>query len=178
MFLPGLCSVTVRLQGYKVGRDLYCRFDTADDEVSSRRNGVRRSVIREAHLWPVPMSQMTSLMQTTDCYSPIPPPHHSNNVTGRCGILESLCPCVRLCSENIFWTVQPFVTKLGMVILQNKLECHAKKRKEEIKKKKKAKLGCCRHGQGQSKWLYNQNMTVCTISSERMILLQPNLVRW
>ena len=31
-------------------------------------------------------------------------------------------------------------------------------------------------GQGHSEGLYNQNMTVFTVSSELMILLKPNLV--
>ena len=48
-----------------------------------------------------------------------------------------------------------------MVVNQHKLECPEKR------------LGCC--FQGHSEGLYNQNMTVSTVFSELMILLQSNL---
>ena len=40
------------------------------------------------------------------------------------------------------------------------------------------KLVCCIQSQGHSKGLYNQSMTVSTILSELLTLLQPNLVLW
>ena len=40
---------------------------------------------------------------------------------------------------------------------------------------KKTKLGCYLQGQGDNEGLYNQNMTVSTVFSELMILLQSNL---
>ena len=86
-------------------------------------------------------------------------------VTKLGGILESLCPCVQLYPDDIFWTAQPFITKLSMVV-HHWLECHMKE------------MGCYRQGQGHSEGLYNQNMTVSTISSKLMILLQPDLVWW
>ena len=48
--------------------------------------------------------------------------------------------------------LQPFVTKLGIVVHHHELECSAKK------------MGFYLQGQGQSVGLYNQNMTVSTIS--------------
>ena len=44
----------------------------------------------------------------------------------------------------------------------HELECHAKR------------LVCCFQGQGHSKGSYDKNMTVSTIFSELLILLQPN----
>ena len=49
--------------------------------------------------------------------------------------------------------------------------CHVKKKE----KKKKKEKGCYLTGQGHSEGLCNQNMTVFTISSELMLLLQPKL---
>ena len=72
----------------------------------------------------------------------------------------------RFCLDDISWTAQPFVTKLSMVVYYHKMECHAEK------------LFCCLQGQGHSKDLCNQNMTVYTISSTFLICLQPNLFWW
>ena len=61
--------------------------------------------------------------------------------------------------------MQTFVTKLGIVVHHDEPECHVKK------------LGFYLQGQGHSVGLYNQNMTVSTmsfISSKPVSLLQPN----
>ena len=65
--------------------------------------------------------------------------------------------------------MQLFVTKLGILVHHHEPECHAKK------------MGFYLQGQGQghSAGLYNQNMTVSTvsfISSKPMSLLQPHSV--
>ena len=46
---------------------------------------------------------------------------------GYSGITMSVCRCVQHCPENIYWTTQPFVTKLGVVIHDCELECQANK---------------------------------------------------
>ena len=66
----------------------------------------------------------------------------------------------------ISWTIEPVVTKRGMVVYYYKSEFHVEK------------LVCCIQSQGHSKGLYNQSMTVSTILSELLTLLQPNLVLW
>ena len=71
---------------------------------------------------------------------------------------------VNVCPDDIFYTAKHFVNKLGMVMRHHKAECQAKR------------LVCCLQGQGHSKGLYDQNMTVSTISSELLILLLPNFV--
>ena len=61
--------------------------------------------------------------------------------------------------------LQPFVTKLGIVVHHHEPECHAKK------------MGFYLQGQGHSVGLYNQNKTVSIISfisSKPVSLLQPN----
>ena len=63
--------------------------------------------------------------------------------------------------------MQPFVTKLGIVVHHHELECHAKK------------LGFYLQDQGHSVGLYNQNMMVSTIffiSSKPVSLLQPDSI--
>ena len=76
-----------------------------------------------------------------------------------------------VCSWQIFVPtrlsvcIQPFVTKLGIVVHHHEPECHARK------------MGFYLQGQG----LYNQNMTVSTISfisSKPVSLLQPNSIWW
>ena len=62
--------------------------------------------------------------------------------------------------------MQPFVTKLGIVVHHHELECHAKK------------MGFYLQGQGHIVGLYNQTMMVSTISfisSKPASLLQSNL---
>ena len=54
--------------------------------------------------------------------------------------------------------------KCGMVMHCYELECHAEK------------LACYFQGQGHSEGSCDQNMTVSMVSSELLILLQPNLV--
>ena len=64
--------------------------------------------------------------------------------------------------------MQPFVTKLGIVVHHHELECHAKK-----------KLGFYLQDQGHSVGLYNQNVMVSAvsfISSKPMSLLQPDSI--
>ena len=62
-----------------------------------------------------------------------PPPSHIN--TEGEGLSESLCmfihlsvcPCVRVCQDDISCTAQPFLTELGMVVYYqyHEVECHA-----------------------------------------------------
>ena len=59
-----------------------------------------------------------------------------------------------------------FLTKLSMVMQQQQPDCHA-----EIT------MFCYLQGQGHSEGPYDQNMTLSTMSSELLILWQPNLVR-
>ena len=66
----------------------------------------------------------------------------------------------------IFQITKHFVTKLGIVMHHHKLECHTKR------------FVCYFQGQGQNKGLYDQNMTVSTISSKLLILLLQSLVLW
>ena len=50
------------------------------------------------------------------------------------GWLKSPCPCVPLswpCPEGIFWTAQPFVTKLCVVVHHSEVECHVIKNKQK-----------------------------------------------
>ena len=67
--------------------------------------------------------------------------------------------------DDIFRTAEHFVTKLSMVMQHHEPECHAGK-----------KNVCSPQGQGHSKDLCDQNMTLFTISSELLIAWQPNLV--
>ena len=49
---------------------------------------------------------------------------------GYIGIAVSVCPCVRLSRfspDDVFWTAQTFVTKLGMMVHRHESECHAKR---------------------------------------------------
>ena len=67
--------------------------------------------------------------------------------------------------------MQPFATNLDIMVHHHEPECHAKK--GEGKKKR----GFYLQGEGHSVGLYNQNITVPTISfisSKRMSLWQPN----
>ena len=75
---------------------------------------------------------------------------------------------VNVCPDDIFWTVEHFVTKLGMVMQHHEPECHAGKRMFSIFK---VKVTARAHN-------YNQNMALSTISSELLISWQPNSVRW
>ena len=59
---------------------------------------------------------------------------------------------------------EPFFTKLGMVVYYHEVGCQAEK------------LVHNRQCQGHSEGLYNQNMTISTISSKLLVRLQPNLV--
>ena len=56
---------------------------------------------------------------------------------------------VNVCPDDIFWTTEHFVTKLGMFMQHHEPECHAEK------------LVHCLQCQGYSEGLYNQNITFC-----------------
>ena len=60
---------------------------------------------------------------------------------------------VNVCLNDVFWTTECFVTTLGMLVQHNEPECHAEK------------IVHCLQCQGYSEGLYNQNMTLSTISS-------------
>ena len=66
----------------------------------------------------------------------------------------------------IFWTVDPFVTKLGSIVVYHKPECFIEK------------LNGCIQGQGHSKISKCEWMFVQIVFSESLNLLLPNLVRW
>ena len=79
------------------------------------------------------------------------------------GYLSS-CLCVQLCLDNISWTAQPYLTKLGMVVDYHEAGCHAER------------LVHCLPCQGHREGLYIQNRTIFTISSKLPVRLQPNSV--
>ena len=68
--------------------------------------------------------------------------------------------------DAVFWNAEPYTTKLGTL-----MHHHEPNSLSKI-------LVCCLQGQGHSEGLYYQNITLTTISSELLILWQPNLVRW
>ena len=76
----------------------------------------------------------------------------------------SSCLCVQSCPHDISWTTELFLTKLGMEVYYHETMCHAEKLVHYLQ--------CQDHSEG----LYNQNMTISTISSELLVCLQPNLV--
>ena len=89
-----------------------------------------------------------------------PPPHHRN--TGEYmywshSICPSVCVSDLVCMIQISLTAQPFLTKLGMVVYYHGVECHAEKLVHYLQ------------FQGHSKGLYNQNMTISTITSELLV---------
>ena len=61
---------------------------------------------------------------------------------------------------------KPSVTKRGMVMYQQGLECHVKRLVSHLQ------------SQGHDEDSYNQDVTVSAISSKVRILLQPNLLCW
>ena len=71
---------------------------------------------------------------------------------------------VNVCPDDIFWITEHFVTNFGMVMQHYEPDCHAEKLVH--------RLQC----QGHSKGLFNQNMTISTVSSKMAVRLQPNLV--
>ena len=71
---------------------------------------------------------------------------------------------VKVCPDRIFWTTEHFVAKPGMVMQPHKPKCHAEKNVHYLQ---------C---QGHSEGLYNQNMTICAVSSKLLVTLQPNLI--
>ena len=66
----------------------------------------------------------------------------------------------------IFWTVDPFATKMGLVVHYHKPKCLMEK------------LECCVQGQGHHKISKCHWMFVQMISSESLNLLLPSLVLW
>ena len=71
---------------------------------------------------------------------------------------------VNVHQDDISSAAEPSLTKLGMVMQHHEPEYCAKK------------IVYYLQGQGHSKGSYGQNMTVCTTSSELLILLLLNLV--
>ena len=71
--------------------------------------------------------------------------------------------CVRSCPLNISpEPLNSLFTKLGMVVYYHEAICHAAKLVRYLQ--------CKGHNEG----LYNQNMTIFTVSSKLQIQLQPN----
>ena len=68
--------------------------------------------------------------------------------------------------QCMFWTADPFATKLGLIVHYHKPECFMEK------------LDCCVQGQGHSKISKCQWMFVQMMSSEMLNLLTPSLVLW
>ena len=67
------------------------------------------------------------------------------------------------CLFDIFWTAHPFVTKLGMVMHHHRPECHVERLSS----------------QSRSQWgLIQSDITISTVCTELLILLQPNLIGW
>ena len=67
--------------------------------------------------------------------------------------------------DDISSTAEPSITKFGTVVHHHGPECHARR------------LVCCL--QIQSHWGHTQsNVTDSTISTELLIFLKPNLIRW
>ena len=73
--------------------------------------------------------------------------------------------CVQSCLLSISLTAQPFFfTTLGMVVYYHEAMCPAEKVVHYL------------HCQGQDEGLYNQDMTIFTISSKLLVHLHPNFV--
>ena len=70
---------------------------------------------------------------------------------------------VNVCLDNVFWTTEHFVVRLG-IMQHHKPVCHAKE------------LVHCLQCQGHSEGLYNQNIFISAISSKLLVCLLPNLV--
>ena len=71
---------------------------------------------------------------------------------------------VNVCVDDILLAAGHFVTKLSIVMQLYELVCRVNN------------FVCYLQGQGHSEGLYDQNMTLSTISSELLILWQINLV--
>ena len=105
-----------------------------------------------------------------DYYFYPPPPRLNRKGVGWGGILNrcvTVCPSVfvsGLCTEDISWIAQPFVTRRCMVVQPCEPECCPKI------------VGCYLQGLGHSAGWYNQNMTLSTRFSKLMIRLKPNLL--
>ena len=98
---------------------------------------------------------------TSSAHSPSPPPPHLPTHLLWCWdegwgsahiefiVFICLCVCVsEFCSDGIFWTAWPFVTKLGMLVHQYEPE---------------GTVACYLQGQGHSKGSCNQNVTASAI---------------
>ena len=71
---------------------------------------------------------------------------------------------MNICADYIFGTADHFHTKFDIVMQSHEPECHAEK------------LVRCLQCQGHSEGLYNQNITISTISSKLLVRLQSNLI--
>ena len=91
------------------------------------------------------------------------PPTHSVCLSIHPSVHLSSCPWVRFCLDDISWTAEPFLSKLGIVAYYDEAESHAKILVHYLQ--------CLGHKEG----LYNQNMTISNISSKVLDHLQPNL---
>ena len=96
----------------------------------------------------------------------LPPPYKYRGVHLIHFVHLVFCLCVWFCLDDISWTAQPFLTKLGMVVYYHESVFHAEKLVHYLQ---------C---QGHSEGLYNQHMTISssTISPKLLVCLQPNLV--
>ena len=70
---------------------------------------------------------------------------------------------VNVCQDDLFRTTDHFVINLGMVMQHHVPECYAEKNVLYVQ------------GQGHSKGLCDQNMSISNPSSELLIPWQPNL---
>ena len=80
------------------------------------------------------------------------------------GLYRNHSISVSICPFGIFWTVQPFKTKPGMVVHNHELESVTKQ------------MAFYLQGKGHSERSHNWNMTVSFVSFELQLLLQPNLI--
>ena len=71
---------------------------------------------------------------------------------------------MNVCPDDAFWIADHFDTKLRMVMQHHEPECHTEK------------LFHCLQCECHSEDLYNQNMTISTLSSKLLVCLVPNLV--
>ena len=73
---------------------------------------------------------------------------------------------MNVCPDDIFRIADHYDTKLGIITQHHEPECHAEK---------KARCLQCQ-GHSKSLYLYDQNMTISTLSSKLLVCLQSNLV--
>ena len=83
---------------------------------------------------------------------------------GKTWLLRSIPKSQQMFEMSVWPNVSVQYTKLGMVVYYHEAMCHTEKLVHYLQ---------C---QGHSKGLYNQNMTIFTMSSRLLVCLQPNLV--